>query len=238
MGLRNSIGANIKQFRLKKGLSQDELASGLFVTRQTVSNYETGRSAPDIDMLQQIAQVLETDLTCLLYGPPREPRPRGGGRETWLLLALSALALAATILLYRHTQALMLRTYGVAPHMLVRLVLAPLTAGLLGASLLQVIHHFFGIRRPSGKVRKIGGRVTLALLLTALAIVLPYLLWLLSILLRQLAETGRIEAVFPHVPVYTKAAFFLLGILYRAPAVCALPGMALWLFCGRHDTIS
>ena len=37
-----AIGRNIRQFRTEKGLSQEDLAALLFVTRQTVSNYETG----------------------------------------------------------------------------------------------------------------------------------------------------------------------------------------------------
>lgn len=38
------IGKNIRTLREKKGMTQEELAQALFVTRQTVSNYETGRS--------------------------------------------------------------------------------------------------------------------------------------------------------------------------------------------------
>ena len=38
------IGKNIRQAREKKGYSQEQLAELLFVTRQTVSNYETGVS--------------------------------------------------------------------------------------------------------------------------------------------------------------------------------------------------
>lgn len=38
------IGRNIKEQRMKKGLSQEELAEKLYVTRQTISNYETGVS--------------------------------------------------------------------------------------------------------------------------------------------------------------------------------------------------
>lgn len=45
------IGKNIKALRKKKGMTQEALAEALFVTRQTVSNYETGRSRPDLDML-------------------------------------------------------------------------------------------------------------------------------------------------------------------------------------------
>lgn len=38
------IGKNIKDLREQKGLTQEALAEQLFVTRQTVSNYETGRT--------------------------------------------------------------------------------------------------------------------------------------------------------------------------------------------------
>lgn len=35
------IGKNIRTLRTRRGLSQDQLAEALHVTRQTVSNYET-----------------------------------------------------------------------------------------------------------------------------------------------------------------------------------------------------
>ncbi len=62
------IGKNIKELRQLKNMTQDELAEKLFVTRQTVSNYETGKSRPDVEMLMQIADVLNTDLNTILYG--------------------------------------------------------------------------------------------------------------------------------------------------------------------------
>ena len=37
------IGKNIRDLRVKQKMTQDELAEKLFVTRQTVSNYETGK---------------------------------------------------------------------------------------------------------------------------------------------------------------------------------------------------
>ena len=56
-----------------KALIEEEekaaLAEKLFVTRQTVSNYETGKSRPDVEMLTRIAEVLETDVSTLIYGP-------------------------------------------------------------------------------------------------------------------------------------------------------------------------
>lgn len=71
------IGKNIRELRMRRAMTQDELAAALFVTRQTVSNYETGRSRPDVEMLLRIAEVLQIDIHHLLYGPPvREDRRR------------------------------------------------------------------------------------------------------------------------------------------------------------------
>lgn len=70
------IGKNIKELRVRKNLTQDDLAEKLFVTRQTVSNYETGKSRPDVEMLVKIGEVLETDIQQLIYGPERsQPTP-------------------------------------------------------------------------------------------------------------------------------------------------------------------
>lgn len=80
------IGKNIKTLRTKKNMTQDELAEKLFVTRQTVSNYETGRSRPDVDMLAKIAEVLETDANTVIYGPPAEISKK----QEYMKLALCA----------------------------------------------------------------------------------------------------------------------------------------------------
>ena len=50
------VGKNIRHLRIQKHMTQDELAERLFVSRQTVSHYETGKSNPDIDMLLKIAE--------------------------------------------------------------------------------------------------------------------------------------------------------------------------------------
>lgn len=64
------IGKNIRDLRQRKNMTQDDLAEKLYVTRQTVSNYELGRTRPDIDMLVKIAEVLDTDVNAVLYGSP------------------------------------------------------------------------------------------------------------------------------------------------------------------------
>ena len=70
------IGKNIRTLRSQRNMTQDELAQKLYVTRQTVSNYETGKSRPDIEMLERIARVLDTDLEAVLYGPQKSDEVR------------------------------------------------------------------------------------------------------------------------------------------------------------------
>lgn len=64
------IGKNIRDLRLRAGWNQDQLAERLYVTRQTVSNYENGRTRPDVDQILRIAEVFGTDANAVLYGPP------------------------------------------------------------------------------------------------------------------------------------------------------------------------
>lgn len=73
-----AVRRNIKSLRTSKSMTQDELAEKLFVSRQTVSNYETGKSHPDIDTLVKISEVLGTDVNALIYGIPVTP---GRGKE-------------------------------------------------------------------------------------------------------------------------------------------------------------
>ena len=66
--MNTSIPKNIKRLRQQAGLTQDQLAEKLFVTRQTVSLWENGKTQPDIETLERIAEVFQVDLTEVLYG--------------------------------------------------------------------------------------------------------------------------------------------------------------------------
>ena len=65
------IEKNIKKFREQKNISQVELAEKLNVTRQAVSNWERGKTQPDIDTLHKIADILEISIEELIYGNKR-----------------------------------------------------------------------------------------------------------------------------------------------------------------------
>ena len=56
------FGNKLYEMRKEKGLSQEELASRLEVTRQTVSKWELGDSTPDLDKLVLLAELFEISL--------------------------------------------------------------------------------------------------------------------------------------------------------------------------------
>ena len=57
---------NLRLKRKERGLSQEELASRLYVVRQTISKWEKGMSVPDSEQLIKIAVILETTVNELL----------------------------------------------------------------------------------------------------------------------------------------------------------------------------
>lgn len=59
----------IRELRNKKGLSQDELAEKVFVTRQAVSRWETGETLPNTETLKRLSQLFEVSINTLLASP-------------------------------------------------------------------------------------------------------------------------------------------------------------------------
>lgn len=86
-----NVGKNIRILRTRKKMTQDALAEKLFVSNQTVSNYETGKTRPDIDTLVKIADIMEVDVNVLIHGMPSQENTRNAGiRSTALLAATRA----------------------------------------------------------------------------------------------------------------------------------------------------
>ena len=63
-----SIHQNLRRLRAQSGMTQEQVAEQLGLTRQALSSYESGRTRPDIDMLLRLCQVYHTDLEGLVYG--------------------------------------------------------------------------------------------------------------------------------------------------------------------------
>lgn len=61
MTWKHELGRQIKQSRESSGLTQADLANQLDVSRQMIGRYETGRDAPAVDVLVEIARILEVE---------------------------------------------------------------------------------------------------------------------------------------------------------------------------------
>jgi len=61
----------ILELRTKKGLSQEELAEKVFVTRQAVSRWENGETTPNTETLKLLSKLFDVSINTLL-GSPRK----------------------------------------------------------------------------------------------------------------------------------------------------------------------
>ena len=62
------FGEKLRQLRKNKGMTQEELAEALFVSRTAVSKWESGRGYPGIDSLKEIARFFGVSIDALLSG--------------------------------------------------------------------------------------------------------------------------------------------------------------------------
>jgi len=62
------IGDNIKFYRKKNQLTQDDIAEACNVTRQAVSKWENGESLPTVDNLYALSRLLHTSVDDILIG--------------------------------------------------------------------------------------------------------------------------------------------------------------------------
>ncbi len=66
------IGTIIRNHRIAKGLTQEELGSKVFVSKQAVSKWETGKTLPDIEMIRKLCEILEINKDEILGGSMEE----------------------------------------------------------------------------------------------------------------------------------------------------------------------
>ena len=64
--MSNLFADSLKNLRIKKGLTQIQLANLMFVNKATISKWESGSRLPDATMITRLAEVLEVDVGTLL----------------------------------------------------------------------------------------------------------------------------------------------------------------------------
>ena len=59
---------NLKKYREIDSISQEELAEKIFVSRQTISNWENNKSYPDVNSLVLLSKTFNTSIDNLIKG--------------------------------------------------------------------------------------------------------------------------------------------------------------------------
>lgn len=62
------LNKQLKKYRIQQKLSQENLAEKIFVSRQTISNWENGKSYPDIQNLLLLSEIFDVSLDELVKG--------------------------------------------------------------------------------------------------------------------------------------------------------------------------
>lgn len=89
--MSKNLADNIVALRKKHGLSQEQFAEKIGVTRQAVSNWERRIATPDVETLDLIAKLFDTDLTAMVNGESTgTEKPRDTLRYRRVLLLASA----------------------------------------------------------------------------------------------------------------------------------------------------
>ena len=61
----------LQMYRVKKGLTQEQLAQQVFVTRQAVSRWENGETSPNHETLKALSKLYDVSINTLLGSPRR-----------------------------------------------------------------------------------------------------------------------------------------------------------------------
>ena len=100
------VGGQIAALRRGKGLTQQQLGERLGITFQAVSKWERGETLPDVALLPELAEVLETSVDAILSGGRAAAGYRGRITVAQMAEGLNALrrmgeALGRDSLIYR-----------------------------------------------------------------------------------------------------------------------------------------
>ncbi len=144
-----SFSENLQFFRATHGLTQEQLAEGLDVSRQSVSKWESGLSYPEMDTLLKLCDLFGTDLDTLLRGSAEQSCAEdSAGYDRFMTRYARQTAGAVTAIILGAALNVLLFALGVPDELSGALFLTVITAAVvvLVASGLQ--YNFFCKRNP------------------------------------------------------------------------------------------
>lgn len=145
------VSKNLAALRKRANLTQEQMAEKLHVTRQAVSNWETGKCQPDVETLTALSVVLGCDMTELIYGAKPVPYRRYRKKYIVWTAVLGALVLAflgCEIWLLPRLNELAQATFDIFPRTRYVLLARPVGAAAFGALLVAALSLWADLRLP------------------------------------------------------------------------------------------
>ena len=88
------IGAIIRKHRIAQGITQEELGRKVFVSKQAVSKWETGKTLPDIEIVRKLCDILQIDKDEILGGTIDETKKNRKWLKVFTIISLVSVLLA------------------------------------------------------------------------------------------------------------------------------------------------
>ena len=221
--MRN-IGKNIRYLRNKANLTQEELAERLFVTRQTVSNYENGKSRPDVDMIVKIGEILDADANAVIYGvstlADRQHKIR---RVLWLTGLLIILSVTMCFL-NEVTRDYRYNSYISFPYFVIRDIGIPGVYIFGGWLLMEGLSLVADFKQCNGLyVRIIRLSYLSVFVMIVLLLILDLVLWAIPDYLSFTTDGYNVS--FPYIPILSDLRRVISHNTYRYPMIYSVFGI-------------
>lgn len=127
----NTVSKNIKRLRMRDNISQEVLSEKLYVSRQAISNWETGKTQPDIDTLVAIAAAFNVDVSEVIYGVSIKPEAYPQDKKKRIIATcvfgfIVLIFILLEIIFVPHFKRLAITSYNVYPIVYITFYLRPL----------------------------------------------------------------------------------------------------------------
>ena len=142
-------GELLSRLRKECGMTQKQVAEKLQISDRTVSKWERGHSNPDIEMLQMLAEALETDPNTLIYGEKKNQsvdqvwRKEILKRVIWLAIAGLMMLISSSLIRYGNELA---KDTFIVPSWVwwLGLVIYPMAYAIIGEQIMALLWHAYG----------------------------------------------------------------------------------------------
>lgn len=218
-----NIGKNIKKIRVSQNMTQEQLAESLFVTRQTISNYETGKSNPDIDTIIKIADIFNVDVNTVIYGLPLDEKQIRA--KKW---ALGTAVFLVTLLIADFVIDKIFENfvgYYPPPEYILKFTLFPFTFFVCGFFAIHLISLFIQIKPLNNLTAKIIRIFILIIILVLTAVALYYAAFFVFSFIKQFK--------FPNIHMNWRGFYGMMNIyilIVKHPYIFTVLGIFSWLF--------